>query len=282
VRIEVNGVRLFFDVEGAKLVPDGPAMRERPTLVLLHGGPGMDGAYWRPWASGFADICQVVYLDQRGAGRSDPGPRERWTFDQWGDDVRAFCEALEIARPIVCGSSFGGEVSMAYATRHPEHPSKLIILSAAARLNVERMAHTFARLGGAKAYAAAIDFWQLSSPANGARYAEWCLPQYFRTKQDPDRDRRSILSAELTSAYLAPDGPAQTCDFRAALAKVQCPTLVMGGEDDPVTTIEDMAEVADSIPQHLVRFERIPDCGHGPFFDRPEHTARVMREFVLS
>ena len=171
---------------------------------------------------------------------------------------------------------------MAHATRHPEHPSKVIILSAAARLIVERMAHAFARLGGAKAYAAAMDFWQLASPANGARYAEWCLPQYFRRPQDPNHDRRSILSAALTDAYLAPDGPAHTCDFRKALGRVQCPTLVMGGEDDPVTTIEDMAEIAAPVPQHLVQFERIPNCGHGPFLDEPEHTARIMRAFILS
>jgi hypothetical protein len=35
MRVEVNGVRLFFDVEGARLVPDGPVMREKPTLLLL-------------------------------------------------------------------------------------------------------------------------------------------------------------------------------------------------------------------------------------------------------
>ena len=40
MHVRVNGVQLFFDVEGAKLVPDGPAMREKPTLLLLHGGPG--------------------------------------------------------------------------------------------------------------------------------------------------------------------------------------------------------------------------------------------------
>lgn len=35
MRIEVNGIRLFFDVDGAKLAPDGRCMRERPTLILL-------------------------------------------------------------------------------------------------------------------------------------------------------------------------------------------------------------------------------------------------------
>ena len=34
MHVLVNGVRLFFDVEGAKLVPDGPVMREKPTLLL--------------------------------------------------------------------------------------------------------------------------------------------------------------------------------------------------------------------------------------------------------
>jgi proline iminopeptidase len=38
--VEVNGTRLFFDVEGSGLVPDGPRMRTKPALILLHGGPG--------------------------------------------------------------------------------------------------------------------------------------------------------------------------------------------------------------------------------------------------
>jgi hypothetical protein len=42
MRVEVNGARIFFDVEGAKLVPDGPPMREKPTLILVHGGFGAD------------------------------------------------------------------------------------------------------------------------------------------------------------------------------------------------------------------------------------------------
>jgi proline iminopeptidase len=282
LRIEVNGVRLFLDVEGARLLPDGPVMRERPTLILLHGGPGMDGAYWKPWASPLAEDCQVIYLDQRGAGRSDAGPEERWTFEQWGDDVRAFCDALEIERPLVCGSSFGGEVAMAYATRHPDHPAKLIILSAAPRLNVDRIAAVFERLGGPAAAGAARAFWRGMTPETGAAYARHCLPQYFRAPQDPDHDARSVLNSELTEWYLREGGPAHTCDFLPALASVQCPTLVMGGEDDPVTTIEDMADIASAIPAHLVRFERIQDCGHGPFFDAPDRTMQVIKEFIAA
>ena len=38
--VAVNGTRLWFDVDGPGLVPDGPLMRSRPTVVLVHGGPG--------------------------------------------------------------------------------------------------------------------------------------------------------------------------------------------------------------------------------------------------
>jgi proline iminopeptidase len=117
MRVLVNGVRLFFDVEGARLVPDGPSMREKPTLLLLHGGPGLDHSIYKPVYSSLVDCVQVVYLDHRGNGRSDAGPKDAWTLAQWGDDVRAFCHLLGIERPIVLGTSFGGKVALAYATR---------------------------------------------------------------------------------------------------------------------------------------------------------------------
>ena len=44
MRVEVQpGVRLFVDIEGPAFVPDGPVLREKPTLMLLHGGPGRAG-----------------------------------------------------------------------------------------------------------------------------------------------------------------------------------------------------------------------------------------------
>jgi pimeloyl-ACP methyl ester carboxylesterase len=67
MRVLVNGVRLFFDVEGLSLVPDGPTMREKPTLLLLHGGPGFDHSIYKPAYSSLADCAQVIYLDHRGS-----------------------------------------------------------------------------------------------------------------------------------------------------------------------------------------------------------------------
>ena len=111
MRVMVNGVRLLFDVAGEKLVPDGVRMRERPTVLLLHGGPGFDHSMFKPAFAPLAEIAQLIYLDHRGNGRSEHGDPERWTLDQWGDDVRAFCDALGIENPIVFGYSFGGFVA---------------------------------------------------------------------------------------------------------------------------------------------------------------------------
>ena len=133
MRVLVNGVRLYFDVEGAGLRPDGNRMSEKPTLLLLHGGPGADHSLYKPAFSALTDVAQVVYLDHRGNGRSDRASAETWTIAQWADDVKEFCDALGIVRPIIYGASFGGMVAMAYATRHPDHPAKLILITTEAK-----------------------------------------------------------------------------------------------------------------------------------------------------
>ena len=115
MRIQVNGVRLFVDVEGSKLVPDGPYMRQRHTVVALHGGPGADHSILRPLLHQITDIAQVIYVDHRGNGRSEDGDPSDWTLAQWGDDVRTLCDILGVQKPIVYGASFGGVVAQAYA-----------------------------------------------------------------------------------------------------------------------------------------------------------------------
>jgi proline iminopeptidase len=286
MRIEVNGARLFFDVEGARLVPDGPVMRERPTLVLLHGGPGMDHSSFKPAFSGFADICQVVYIDHRGNGRSDRQPAERWTLAQWADDVYEFCRALEIERPIVMGQSFGGFVAIAYATRHPEHPGKLILSSTAAQgqSHVERSIELFRRFGGDGIAEMAREAIMLgyNSPEFALEWMMRAMPYYNPVaKPDAEAPARAVLTANVLMRFLGHGGEGLTFDMLADLAKVECPTLVLGGEDDPITPIESQEDIARAIPQHLVRFHRVPNAGHGPHRDDPR-VLDVIREFIVA
>ena len=85
-------IRLFVDIEGPGWVPDGPALREKPTLILLHGGPGFDHSSFKPLFSRLADVAQIVYVDHRGHGRSSRCPPEDWTLDTFADDVVRLCD----------------------------------------------------------------------------------------------------------------------------------------------------------------------------------------------
>ena len=121
------GVRLYVDIEGCGLVPDGPCMREKPTLVLLHGGPGYDHSGFKPLFSRLADVAQIVYVDHRGHGRSSRRPPAEWTLDTLADDVVRLCDALGIVKPVVLGQSFGGFVAQRYLARHPQHPARVVL-----------------------------------------------------------------------------------------------------------------------------------------------------------
>ncbi len=285
--ILVNGVRLFFDVEGARLVPDGPIMREKPTLVMLHGGPGFDHSIYKPAYSALADVAQIVYLDHRGNGRSEDGPCTGWNLAQWGDDVRAFCDALGIVSPIVLGASFGGMVALAYATRHPAHPSKLVLISteAAGDTHLDRRVALFERFGGPEVgELARRRFLDADSPRDQASVDAWrrlAFPVYTRTPRDPHIGSRTVGRPAVGLHFFAnPGGESHSFNMFPDLHRIQCPTLVLGGEDDPMHPIESQADIAAALPSHLVRFERFPGCGHAVVPDAPERAMAVMRDFI--
>jgi proline iminopeptidase len=280
--VTVNGARLYFDVEGAGLVPDGPRMHEKPTLLLLHGGPGFDHTMYKLAFSALADIAQVIYLDQRGQGRSTGEP-ETWTLAQWGDDVKGFCDALGIEKPIVYGGSFGGFVAQAYATRHPAHPGKLILASTCAKVVYDDIIAAFERIGGKGARDAAAAYWLAPTMESRIKYLETCLPFYnTRAPSDPDALKRAILKHEVGLVFNGPNNEQGRMDFRADLGRVQCPTLVVAGDRDPMVPMSLTQTLVSCLPPQLVRFERFENCGHGVQRDDPEKAFRIIREFILS
>ena len=268
---------LWFDVDGSALVVDGAVMRERPALVLLHGGPGFDHSSFKPDYGCLAEVAQIVYLDHRGNGRSDRGDPSDWRLDVWADDVRAFCDALGIERPIVLGWSFGGMVAMAYAARHPDHPAKLILQSTMARLNVERITEGFRRVGGDNAAEIAQRFWSAGDATAMAAYATTCIPLYSPNPPDQEVLSRYQLNIEL---LMDPARVMRDMDLLPGLAAITCPTLVIAGEDDPICTIDDMQDVVDALPREQVRFERFANGGHFLNRDDPERFFALVRDFV--
>lgn len=282
--VSVNGVRLFFDVVGAGLVPDGPRMRQRPTIVFVHGGPGADHSLYRPLMDALADTAQLVYYDQRGNGRSEAGPRERWTLAQWADDLRDFCDALGICEPVVYGASFGGIVALAYATRHPQHPGRLVLVSTTAQgaAYADRRVALFRQLGGAQAGELA-ERRLLRGDSSSEVLDAWirvCFPLYTRQPLDPLAVARMQRNADCTHWFSRADGEGTRFDLRDQLQRIACPVLLLGGELDPMVPIENQRDIAALVRPELLQFHEFASVGHGVVADAPDEALALVRQFV--
>jgi len=279
MRIEIEpGVRLFIDVEGLGLVPDGACMRDKPTLVLLHGGPGYDHSGFKPFFSRLADLAQIVYFDHRGHGRSDRRPAHEWTLDTFADDVVRLCDVLGIDKPIVLGQSFGGFVAQRYIARHAAHPSKVILSSTSHHMGLDRKLAMFARLGGAHARAVAEAFWTRPNAATWADYNRVCKPLYNTTPQSAEAGERIVFNADIL--FASAGGEQRTMNLLPGLSHARCPVLVMAGDADPVTPLEDAQDIVAALPPTWVRFERFAGVGHGAWRDAPDAALAVLRRFI--
>lgn len=279
--VTVNGARLYFDVEGAGLVPDGKKMLEKPTVIMVHGGPGADHSVSKPYFSQLSDIAQVVYYDHRGNGRSEFCDESTWNLDQWGDDLKGLCEALGIEKPIVIGTSFGGFVTLSYATRHPGHAGALVLISTAAKVDFGAVYEAFGRLGGPEIREIAETYWENPTDAGRALYREKCVPFYQKTPDaSTDWLERIIWRNETALWFNGPRNEHGAMDFRGQLGLIDCPALVMVGEDDPITPPVFSDVLAAGIGGAEVRYERYADCGHGVVADKPEAALEEIRRFI--
>ncbi len=278
MHVTVNGARLFFDVIGEKLVPDGNRMRERPTLLLLHGGPGFDHSMFKPAFAPLADIAQLVLLDHRGNGRSDSGDPVFWTLDQWGDDVRAFCDTLGIEKPIVLGYSFGGIVAQSYAIRHPDHPAKLILYSTTPVLLDEPYWTPSKRSAVGKRGRSPSDI-SLVEPRRRRPSSGACVSPYT-TKclriRSGWNDRSTILLYRSTSLRARARG-STTAHFCTASNAPRWLSVVVRirGVRRVLTRM-----LADGIRADLLHLMMFDACGHGPHTEDPDRAMGVLRDFI--
>ena len=284
VYLNVNNTQLFFDVAGPGLRPRDGVLAEVPTLLILHGGPGSDHSAVKAPLLPLAEHYQLVWIDHRGNGRSAQSDPAHWTLDQWADDVRAFCDALGIVKPIVLGQSFGGVVAQAYGARHPEHPGKLIVSSIGARWDFELSMRRFAERGGIDAERVARKFWGRMEHDDIVEYRRVCLPLYAAKIGSEDVRAMALNKEDVMRHFLAPQGYFQKMDLRGSLAAITCPTLVLAGREDPVIPWELSKEIAESITHPALaapaQFICMDACGHGVWRDRPEPALAVLRAFI--
>jgi pimeloyl-ACP methyl ester carboxylesterase len=279
--VNLGDARIFFDTTGSKLAINGERMIERPSLIVMHGGPGFDHSTMRPYFDRFADTHQVVYIDHRGNGRSTGVP-DSWSLARWGDDVKALCDALGIERPVVYGNSFGGMVAISYASRHPEHPAKLILSSTAARMRFDITYRMMEERGGPEARAVAEKFWSRGDERDFGDYLRVCMPLYNPGSPElwAAARRRAVMRLDVMCHFVR--GEMREMDGRAQLTNLRCPTLILAGTYDPITPVACAQEIAAALPEGLAQLEIFKGAGHGVHRDQPDETEQVLRAFLTS
>jgi proline iminopeptidase len=275
--IDTNGTRLWFDVDGAALVPDGARMRQRPTVVLVHGGPGSyDHSYFKPDFARLADHAQVVYLDLRGHGRSAWGEPAGWSFESCADDIRAFCDVLGITRPVVLGHSMGAPLVLLYGARHPGHAAGLIVQSGFARWDLPRLVEGFRRVAGdhlAELAANSYNHHPMTEEEDAAVSA--AFGPHIPTEEQRAR-RRQNLELNPHGMKLVGD-----LDILDQLGRVESATLVSVGEFDPVTPLAASEEIVRALPEGRAQLEVVAGAGHFPWLDAPDRYWPPLTEFIL-
>ena len=285
MRARIRDTEIYFDVEGAGLVADGPRMREKPVAFVLHGGPGGDHSGFKPGMTPLAEKMQLVYFDHRGQGRSAQGDPERYTLDENVEDMEALRRHLGLGPIVSIGTSYGGMVAMAHAARYPASVSHLVLIVTAAHAGFHARAREIvAERGTAEQQEVAARLWagELTDVASLQTYYRVMGPLYS-VRHDPaaaaaTRGRGILTPAALNRAF-APGGFLLSYDLRPELAAITAPTLILAGRHDWICPPEFSEEIHRLIPGSDLRvFEH---SSHSIRADEPEALLDAIAGFVV-
>jgi proline iminopeptidase len=280
MRVKVNDVHLFVDCIGSALRPAQTSMQKKPSILLLHGGPGMDHSVFRPALDHLADVAQLVCFDHRGCGRSDQSDPSSWHLKQWTADAAALIDILSLEQPIVLGTSFGGFVAQQLAAQHPEKIGGLVLMSSAARPDIARSISAITAKAGIHAGKAAQEFLggDISAEVQEKYFSE-CLPLYSARGLDAEAISRVIMRDEVMLHFFQRDGEMHTVDLREQLQQISAPTLILHGQEDPVFPIQLAEEMFSLLKTENKSLKAIPNCSHLIEQDAPDVIINAITDF---
>ncbi|PIQ42405.1 MAG: hypothetical protein COV52_05075 [Gammaproteobacteria bacterium CG11_big_fil_rev_8_21_14_0_20_46_22] len=280
-KVKISDAYLFFDVYGSQLSITETGVKEKPTLIVLHGGHGIaDHTLYVKFWSQFSGIAQVIFLDQRGCGRSDPCDSSGWNLAHWGQDVYDFCQALNIKKPIIAGVSMGGHVMCEYVNRYPEHPGALIFCNTEAKLDLEAMVEKFDELGGKEVAEICRQNYLSPTPESVDAYQDHCIPYYAKNAYTRAEVKRCLQHPEIFEHYCQHE--MMRFDYLDTLSKIACPTLLMVGEQSPGHPPKCAQLMKDKIKPGLVTYHEFKGAGAPVYNDSPEEAYQVVHKFIQS
>ena len=256
-------------------------------LILLHGGPGLDGSVFFPGIDPLAsEGWRLLAIDHRGNGRSDAGDPATWTVARMADDVEAVITALELERPVVLGWSFGSFVAQAHILRHQTAAGYVLMGTVAEPGALHAVGERLAAFEPAYLRDQVTSSWErerlVQTPEDCRRLLADQMPFHVA-------DPTSPLVAELNAAdrivyrpevlrHFSAEGDYGLVDQRAELARSRVPVLILSGAEDRTTPPGSAHELAELLPfgEEAV----IAGAAHMMLYEQPEATLAALRAFL--
>jgi pimeloyl-ACP methyl ester carboxylesterase len=240
-------------------------------LLLVHGFP-LDHSMWDAQVTRLSERWRVIAPDMRGFGGSQV-TSGTVTMEQMADDLAALVEALAIDEPIVlCGLSMGGYVALAFWRKHVERLRGLVLCDTRAAADTPQAA------------AGRLETAQRVLGEGTQSLADAMLPRLFAPatlENDPNAiaaERQKILSVHPEGIAAALRGMASRRDFRDELANISLPTMVIVGEHDAISTVDEMRSMAGAIP--AAEFVILPGAGHMTPLENPTGFNEAIEQFL--
>ncbi|HEX6236805.1 MAG TPA: alpha/beta fold hydrolase [Acidimicrobiales bacterium] len=234
-----DGVRLAYATSG-----EGPPL-VKVANWLSHLDYDWESPVWRHWLVELSRRFRLVRYDERGCGLSD-WDVPRFSFDDWVDDLETVIDAAGLDRVPLLGLSQGGPVAIAYAVRHPERVSHLVLLGAFAQGRRKR-AH---RPEDLELTEARIDMvrlgWGRADPTYRQMFVARFLPEATQEEWRAfDELQRRSTSPENAWRFLNEFGDIDVSDLAP---RVTVPTLILGARREPDDVFEQSRVLASLIP----------------------------------
>jgi proline iminopeptidase len=248
-------------------------------LILLHGGPGLDHTMFRPWLDPLSDEFRLLYVDQRGQGRSDRVDPATLTLSVLARDVDQLAEALELERFGLLGHSFGAIIATTHAIELGTAGGYLISgggdSSAALEADVGAALDALGDDGAAIAKS-----WEdektVQTETEFAALMQVQMPFHFAGAVPPDFGAQTLYAPEVLR-HAANTGYGDF-DYPPQLERVSRPTLVIVGEHDRTTTPRAARMLHDGIRDSELVV--VPNAGHMSYVEAPDTYLDAVRAFL--
>ena len=288
-QVVVGDVRLWYKVAGH-------GAKGAPPLLFLHGGPGYNSYSFEAQAGAALEKkVQVIYLDQRGSGRSERPWRGEYSIAALVDDIEALRKTLGVDRLALLGHSFGGTLALEYAAKYPGHVAKMVLVSAASDIPAACAARVdyIARHYGDRLDKARADAKARNETPDACFYAfntvgpdlhqrvndEVMFPDMLVGKRQDAIDAKSGLrnTGELGNALF---GGGFTQYRFAHPERVTMPVLVLAGAADHAIGLPAQRALGQALPH--ARVVEYAGAGHFLYLDAPDRFARDVTDFLAT